>query len=50
MAKLTDEHLIGYLMYEYGLSRKEVINGYGFFKDELGLVEVCRIDRFALVR
>ena len=44
MAKLTDENLIGRLMYEYGWSREEVINGYGFFQDEFGLVEVCRID------
>jgi hypothetical protein len=44
MAKLTDEILIGQLMYEYGLSREEVINGYGFFENEFGAVEVCRID------
>ena len=44
MAKLTDEHLRGRLMYEHGLSREEVVNGYGFFENYFGLVEVCHID------
>lgn len=44
MAKLTNEKLIGELMSVYGWSREETINGYGFFENEFGAVEVCRID------
>jgi hypothetical protein len=44
MAKLNNEKLISELMDMYGWSREETINGYGYFEDEFGAVEICRID------